>query len=127
MKRTRDAQKTRKMKTLESESSIELSPTLRKTFDDSCGRVLVHSSFARLDSADKRFKEAMEYLVKEYGVNIDDLPKLSFREKSIATNLARLLKLIEEHLQYWSKKKAPVTQDGLHKAKTMVFGLLDAI
>lgn len=71
----------------------------------------------------------MDYLEQEYGIIVEapKLPSLPLRERAIATNLARLLKLIEEHLGYWSKKNAPVTQDALHKAKTLVFGLLDAI
>ena len=71
----------------------------------------------------------MDYLAQEYGIVVEPPkpPELPLRERAIATNLAHLLKLIETHLNYWSKKKAPVTQDALHKAKTFVLGLLDAI
>lgn len=132
MKRTREEMNTnarrgaivgkKSNKQARQEVSIEVSPKRRT----SPGRV---ADFREARKFLISYNDDMDYLEQEYGIIVEapKLPSLPRRERAIATNLARLLKLIEEHLGYWSKKNAPVTQDALHKAKTLVFGLLDAI
>jgi hypothetical protein len=70
-----------------------------------------------------------DYLKKKYGIATEafQLPSLQPREQTIATTLARLLELVDEHLSYWSTKNAPATLNSLHKAKTFLVGLLGAL
>ena len=89
----------------------------------------IHTCPDSIDTYLSSLNTGMDYLAQEYGIVTTPikLPDLPPRERTIATSLFELLKIINDHMEYWSKKNAPVTLAALHKAKTMILGLLDAI
>lgn len=133
MKRTRHEAKTSK-----GTAEVSIEPSNVPKLHTSRGRVApILSSFTPPDSTEsteewdysKYFTDMdMQYLSDEYGILTEAIPvRLNPQETALQSSIATLLKLIDENLNYWSRKNAPITQDGLHKAKSSVLGLLTAI